>query len=208
MPSTEPFGPATPREIDDARIREFYPRIHRAAWLMTGDAWEAEDLAQETFVVALDRWKTFEGRSSESTWLYGILMRLQQRRRRSLARMRRRLMQYVERGGGEQRTISQTEDPSTMLAQSQWRESVWADVARLPAPQQTALTLRFAEEMSYEQIAETIGCAAGTAKSRVHHGLKRLRLRHGNETPLADSEAIDAGAGDATTENQPLEVAK
>ncbi len=198
MPPDEPSGPKTSRQIDDAWIRGHYPRIHRAAWLMTGDAWEAEDLAQETFVVALDRWKSFEGRSSDATWLYGILIRLHQRRSRSLARMRRRLLQYVQRSDAVERTMSQTEDPQTVLARSQWQASVWADVARLPAAQQIAVTLRFAEGMPYAQIAEATGCAIGTAKTRVHHGLKRLRQQLDVERSAAKFDSGDVEAGCAT----------
>jgi RNA polymerase sigma-70 factor (ECF subfamily) len=160
------------REIDDRWIGDHYGRIHRAAWYMTGDAWEAEDLAQETFVVALDRWDRFDGRSSESTWLYGILIRLHRRRRRSFVRMRRRLLGYLDRAGELAREI---DDPQVRLAQQQWRESVWAGVARLPSNQRVAIVLRFAEGMSYQEISDSIGCAVGTVKTRVHHGLKRLR---------------------------------
>ena len=46
----------------------------------TGDAWAAEDLAQETFVVAIDKWDRFDNRSARSTWLYGILVQLRRRR--------------------------------------------------------------------------------------------------------------------------------
>jgi RNA polymerase sigma-70 factor (ECF subfamily) len=181
--------PKAAGEIDNAWICENYPRIHRAAWLMTGDAWEAEDLAQETFVIALDRWEKFEGRSSHATWLYGILIRLHQRRTRSLSRMRRRLAEYVLRSGATQLGSAKTENPQSKLSQQQWRESVWADVAALPSAQSIAVTLRFAEGMSYQQIAETIGCAVGTAKTRVHHGLKRLRNRL--DTDICDDRASE-----------------
>lgn len=160
----------SPSDPPDDWIVENYEKIHRAAWLMTGDAWEAEDLAQETFAIALDRWGRFEGRSSVSTWLFGILIRVRNRRSRSIARMRRRLQRY-----GQLHVPPTSENPETLLAQSQWRESVWAEVARLPKPQRDAVTLRFANELGYEQIAEIVGCAVGTAKTRVHHGLKRLK---------------------------------
>ncbi len=156
---------------DDQWVAENYSRIHRAAWLMTGDRWEAEDLAQEAFVIAIDRWDRFDGRSSRATWLFGILLRLSRRRARTLARLRRRIQEYVSRNPPEQ-----TRDPKAEFAYQQWRESLWASVARLPEPQRDAVLLRFAEGMTYEQIAETVGCAVGTAKTRVHHGLKRLRL--------------------------------
>ncbi|MFK8113927.1 MAG: RNA polymerase sigma factor [Rubripirellula sp.] len=159
------------KPIDDEWIREHYSRIHRAAWLMTGDAWAAEDLAQETFIVALDRWDRFEGRSSESTWLHGILMQLARRRGRTLARLRRRLSLYFDQTKPE----TQADDTQNGLAAQEWRQSIWAEVAKLPQPQRDAVTLRFANEMDYEQIASALGCAVGTAKTRVHHGIKRLR---------------------------------
>ena len=65
--------------MDQAWIETHYPPIHRAAWWMTGNLIEADDLAQQTFVVALDRWHTFDGRSEPSTWLFGILLRLKSR---------------------------------------------------------------------------------------------------------------------------------
>lgn len=152
-------------------IGEHYPRIHRAAWVMTGNVWEAEDLAQDTFVVALDRWEKFERRSSESTWLFGILIRLNQRRKRSLMRLRRRLQVHFDRHRHEQESL----DPQHLLSQQQWRDSVWAEVAKLPKPQCDAVTLRYAEGLSYDEIAAIVGCPAGTAKTRVHHGIKRLQ---------------------------------
>ena len=172
------------KPIDDDWIREHYPRIHRAAWLMTGDAWEAEDLAQETFIVALDRWDSFRGQSARETWLYGILIRVSQRRNRSIVRMKRRLARYAELfiSSNQYARVEQA------AAQRQWNESVWADVARLPADQQVAVTLRFAQEMSYQQIADTVGCPLGTAKTRVHHGLKRLqRMAKQEEYESTDS---------------------
>ena len=63
--------------------------------------------------------------------------------------MRRRLAEYVWRNGATQLGLAKTEDPESNLAQQQWRESVWADVAALPSAQSIAVTLRFAEGMSY-----------------------------------------------------------
>ena len=195
-------GAASPEEVlaenpdltesgpDDAWISEHYDRIHRAAWLMTGDPCAAEDLAQEVFVVAIDRWDRFGGRSSAATWLYGILIRLARRRTRSLMRFRHRLQQYVAR-----HQPSPSSDPKFEHARQQWRDSIWRDVAKLPNHQRDAVLLRFAEGMSYEQIARAVGCAKGTAKTRVHHGLKKLRSRLPNR-PIepADKSAVSYSA--------------
>ncbi len=185
--------PSDPQVPDDPWIGALYPRIYRAAWMMTGDPWAAEDLAQDTFVVAIDKWDRFDGRSSRSTWLYGILVRLRQRRDRTLARMRRRLQAYADRNPPKEIL-----DPEVQLAASEWRESVWADVATLPAAQRDAIVLRYVEEFSYEEIAAAMNCAVGTAKTRVHHGLKRLKENGAHQHALTQPAT--------NTPNKPLKI--
>ena len=185
-PHPESESRADPQFPDDEWVRAQYERIHRAAWMMTGDVWAAEDLAQQTFVVAIDKWDRFDGRSARETWLYGILIQLRRRHYRSLTRLRRRIENYAKRN-----PLSEAHIPTDELAESQWRETVWADVARLPAAQRDAVTLRYAEEMSYEEIAETLKCAVGTAKTRVHHGLKRLRKIRSDFADSTDERASE-----------------
>ena len=55
----------------EALTAEYYPQILRTARVMTGNAWEAEDLAQETFLQALAGWSRYDGTSSVKTWLNG-----------------------------------------------------------------------------------------------------------------------------------------
>ena len=52
-------------------------------------------------------------------------------------------------------------------------EPIW--VNKLPDGQRHALTLRFSEELAYDEIAEVLECPLGTVKSRIHHGLLALR---------------------------------
>jgi RNA polymerase sigma-70 factor (ECF subfamily) len=47
----------------------------------------------------------------------------------------------------------------------------------LPAPQRAALLLREVEGLSYQEIAEVLGCAVGTVMSRLHYARRRLQLR-------------------------------
>ncbi|TWU08199.1 RNA polymerase sigma factor [Stieleria varia] len=159
-----------PVAMDQAWIEDHYPIVHRAAWTMTGDVWAAEDLAQETFVVALDCWNGFQGRSSRLTWLYGILLRLRQRRSRTLSRLQRRIETYAGL-----RPPQRAPDPIDEQMQTEWNASVWSLVRRLPKRQADAVTLRFAQQLTYQEIADAAGCSLGTAKSRVHEGLKKLR---------------------------------
>ena len=153
-------------------IASHYPRIRRAALVLSGgNAWDADDLAQETMLQAARGWRGFSGGSRLDTWLFAILLNLHRRRLRS-----------VERGwrvwlGWFARRPAVDERPERGLQAEEWRESLWSAVAELPEPQKQAVLLRYAEDFSYEAIAEVLGCPIGTVKSRLHHALAALEKK-------------------------------
>lgn len=160
---------------DNQWVREHYGRLRHSAWLLCGDAHVADDLTQETFARAIDGWDRFEGRCEVSTWLYSILLRLHAKRCRSLIRAAARVQRWLEI---KRRSDPIEEDPAAKLASQAWRESLWSEVAKLPPRQQQVVMLRFAEGFTYQQIADSCGCPLGTAKTRLHSALLRLRDRH------------------------------
>jgi RNA polymerase sigma-70 factor, ECF subfamily len=152
-------------------IEAHYPRILRAALLMTGSRSDAEDLAQETFLQALKSRRAFEGRSRIDTWLYAILLNLHRRRLRSRQRVWRRVCEWFARRS----SAAEVAQPQQAAELAEWRESVWSAVAELPLAQAHAVTLRYAEGLSYQEIAAVLDCPVGTVKSRLHHALESLR---------------------------------
>jgi RNA polymerase sigma-70 factor, ECF subfamily len=156
---------------DDVWIQAHHPRLLRGAWLLLGNRDEAEELVQETLIQAIEGWHRFDGRSSEGTWLYSIMLRTHRRRLRSLARAARRLARWWQTVG-EHRT---SDDPATVAQEKQWRDSLWSEVAELPTGQQHALVMRYAEGMSFAEIGVSLGCPESTARTRVHYALAALR---------------------------------
>ncbi len=152
-------------------VERSYPQILRAALVLTGDRWEAEDLAQETFLQAIGSLRKFAGRSSEETWLYSILLNLHRKRLRSKQRRWKRWLSWFERSP----KCRPDEIPSSRMEQIEWQESLWRAVKELPEAQQHAVVLRYSEDLSYDEIANVLACPIGTAKSRVHHGIAALR---------------------------------
>ena len=155
-----------------AAIDEHYGRIYRAALVLTGSPWDADDLAQEVFLVLARDGQRFEGRSSLYTWLYGILLNLERRQLRRLGTLRRKLRVVREQESPESSTVPAAE---TRLEVHEWKQSLWARVAELPDGQRQALVLRFSEHLSYQEVADVLGCPLGTVKSRIFNGLARLR---------------------------------
>jgi RNA polymerase sigma-70 factor (ECF subfamily) len=156
----------------NAAIDEHYARIYRAALVLTGNPWDADDLAQETFLVLARDGRKFEGRSHLYTWLYGILLNLERRQLRRLGTLRRKLRVIREQESPDAGSVPAAE---TRLEVREWKNSMWAKVAELPEGQRQALVLRFAEHLSYQEVAETLQCPLGTVKSRIFNGLARLR---------------------------------
>jgi len=161
----------------ESLVEQAYPRILRAALVMTGNPWDAEDLAQETFLEAMRSWRRFAGRSGVDTWLYSILLNVRRKRLRSTRRRIERWLRWFRREARSR----EAETPDVEMLRAEWRETLWAAVARLPEPQQHAVVLRYSEGLSYDQIAEVLEIPIGTVKSRLHHGLAALESRLNRE---------------------------
>ena len=151
---------------------EHFARIHRAALVLTGNPWDADDLAQETFLVVARELHRFQSRSHIYTWLYGIMLNLERRERRRLGTQRTKLRVLWVDEPERERTVPAAETP---IEVAQWKRSLWGVVARLPDGQRQSLVLRFSEHLSYEEIAQVLACPLGTVKSRISLGLSALR---------------------------------
>jgi len=156
----------------DQVTRDNFARIHRAALVLSGNPWDADDLAQETFLIVSKQIDRFRGASSIYTWLYGILLNIDRRERRRHGMRRRKLKVLWD----EQPVDDKTQPPAeTAVEVSEWKRSLWAWVDKLPEGQRHVLILRFSEGLRYDEIAETLECPLGTVKSRIFHGLAALR---------------------------------
>lgn len=170
-----------PIDLDET-TRDCFARIHRAALVLCGNPWDADDLAQETFLILARQGGSFQGRSSIYTWLYGVLLNLERRERRRWG-MRRRKLRVLWDNQPAGADLSPRADAAAEVAE--WKRSLWARVAQLPDGQRQSLVLRFSEGLRYEEIAEVLECPLGTVKSRIFHGLAALRR-------LLDEEGEDA----------------
>jgi RNA polymerase sigma-70 factor (ECF subfamily) len=136
-----------------------------AAYRMTGNAHDAEDLVQETFLRAHRAFDRFEPGSNARGWLHTILQRV----RTDMFRRTRRRPETVELLGEGPAT------PPPQDALASGREDLERALQALPEAFREAVVLRDVQEMSYAEIASALGIPVGTVMSRIHRGRALLR---------------------------------
>jgi RNA polymerase sigma factor (sigma-70 family) len=131
---------------------------------------EAEDVAQEVFLIAARVAASFDGRHSSRAWLFGIAARCVLNR----ARRGARFLRFVQRIGMQQ---AQAEEalPEQALLQSELRAQLHAALHQLTPEKRIALVLAEVEGLSGPQIAETLGVPLGTVWTRLHHARRDMR---------------------------------
>ena len=153
----------------DRLMQDHREVIFRLAYLMLGDADDAADVAQETFIRAFNSLARFDATRPLRPWLCRIAANLARNRRRSVGRYWYNLRRFARLLPDEPPTLeSETE------AQLQARR-LWQAVRTLSPNHQHIIYLRYFLEFSVQDTADALEIASGTAKSRLHRALKQLR---------------------------------
>lgn len=156
----------------ESLVHEHQAAAFRLAYLILGDADDAEDAAQEAFIRAYRALDRFDASRPFRPWLLRITANLARNRQRSLMRYLSavgRLIQ-AEPDGVAGRTAAQPGVP----AQDEARE-LWQAVRRLGRADQEVIYLRYFLDLPVGEAAEALGVAPGTVKSRLSRALDRLR---------------------------------
>jgi RNA polymerase sigma-70 factor (ECF subfamily) len=155
-------------------VRHFQRPVYRVAYALTRNPSDADDLAQETFVRAYQAIGRFRVGEPLQPWLSRITVNLTY----SLFRRRRRrpevpIEPLVEAG----RQWATDDDPAERAAESEQHERLAAAFAELSPEHQAVLTLRVVQDLSYDEIARTLGVPPGTVMSRLSRARTELRAR-------------------------------
>lgn len=141
-----------------------YPRLVAALAHQTGDAWLAEELAQEALIRAANRWKRVGRLASPVGWTFAVganLGRSHFRRRRAEKRSLARLA--AERAGP--------------IADAADAVAVRTALLSLPRKQREAVVLRYYLQLTAAEAAEVLGSTPGAVRGLTHRAVAALRLR-------------------------------
>jgi RNA polymerase sigma-70 factor (ECF subfamily) len=148
----------------------YQDRVYSIALRYTGDDSLAMDIAQDTFLKLFSSLPEFRGDSAFSTWIYRLVVNAcldHKRRAWRLAPLADELIAVLR---------SPADSLNALLA-SETRDRVRSAVETLSPDMRMAVVLRYTEGLSYEEIAEVMGCSAGTVASRLNRAHKALERK-------------------------------
>jgi len=157
----------------------YAPRVFRFAYRMIRDQSKAEEVTND---VMLDVWKgakSFEGRSSPATWIFGVA------RHRTLNAVRGRTLYLTDLEEASE-VADAAPTPEARVDGGRLGERLQAALARLSAEHREVIELTFVEGKSYKEIAAIAHCPENTIKTRMFHAKRKL-------APLLDA-VLDDGA--------------
>lgn len=152
------------------------PGVVRAAARILDDVVEAEDVAQEAFVIAYRSLAAWRAEGPFGAWLARITVRLAIRRA-----VRRRVVPWAQPGlvGDDDELLlaarSPATDPEHVAVRGEQARIVRRAVAALDEPYREVVALRFFADRSLDEIAALTGRPLGTVKTHLRRGLIRLR---------------------------------
>jgi RNA polymerase sigma-70 factor (ECF subfamily) len=142
-----------------------------ALYFFHGDHAVASDVTQQVFLKLMTSMGQFRGDAAFSTWLYRLVVNA------CLDVARRRASDAAVAARAPQETFVETSSQEEAYGRQQLTASVRTAIATLPEKFRVAVLLRYFDDLSYEQMAEALGCSMGTVASRLSRGHKLLAER-------------------------------
>lgn len=163
-------------EIDQATLQfvnKYKNFVYLTAYRYVKNHFDAEDLAQDVFIKALEKIKSFRKECSLKTWLYRITVNFA----KNYLRKKKIYSTFSFFTTDDQESIEKDSvlkvNPQE-LEMSEFEEIFLKAVASLPEKQREVFALRFFDELDYESISELLGTSVGGLKANYFHAIKKI----------------------------------
>ena len=158
-------------------IRRHERKVFRLLLRMMGSREEAEDVAQETFLSLHRHGHRFRGDARFSTFVYRVASNAALNRRRTLGRNRARIQKLAVRQAAGDDLPESPRDPESAIGGGEISVAVRQALDALKPSLRLPVLLYDIEGLAYGEIADVLGVAEGTVKSRIHRARQALRAQ-------------------------------
>ncbi|MCD6662447.1 MAG: RNA polymerase sigma factor RpoE [Comamonas sp.] len=165
-------------------VIKYQRRIERLIGRMVRDVDLVQDIAQETFLRAYRALHQFRGDAQFYTWLYRIAVNTAKKTLMDLKRdplitesALRSAVDDDDETSVMTRELTTDDTPETLLAAQEVAQAVNTALQALPQELRQAVTLREIEGLSYEEIAQAMGCPIGTVRSRIFRAREAISAK-------------------------------
>lgn len=162
-------------------VEAYQTPVYNLAYRMLGNSVEAENAAQETFIRMYTKLDTYDPERKFSSWLLAIASHY------CVDVLRRRRMNYLSLDDLPpmvELSMPKAAQPEQVVVREQNASAVQRLLATLPPNYRIPVVLRYWYDMSYREIAETMGVTESTIKTRLHRARAKL-ARHASKSPQA-----------------------
>jgi RNA polymerase sigma factor (sigma-70 family) len=153
-------------------VKQYGPAVYRQAYGMLGSRQEAEEAAQDVFMIIHDKLDTFRGESRLSTWIYTITFRACLRRRSAQKHVFVSFDDDSPLGAPELQHGDPA--PDAVLIERERTTALARQISLLAPHEAAALTLYYFEDTSYEEIGEILEMPPGTVATTLHRARHHL----------------------------------
>lgn len=196
---------AAARRGDRDAFRTLFERYHRRAYALAFGVLrhpdDALDVVQDAFIKAHKYLDKFEGNSSFYTWLYRIVMNLAIDHLRKHRRVKPVELdeQHLEESAGDDALLPKIlgGNPGRALMDKEIRARIDQALGELSDNHRAVLIMRELEGLSYEEMAQAMGCSKGTIMSRLFHARKNMQRQLVDLVDRAPANDADADDDDA-----------
>lgn len=166
----------------DRYVRRYHRQAYNIAYRMAGNHADAEDITQEAFIRAYRFFDRYNRSMPFENWLYRIISNVfvDEIRRRPKAKLQSLDQALNPQGSTGEVTLEipdNSSNPEAVTMEATLEEPLQRALDSLPRDFRHAVVLADIEGLSYEEIAEAMGCSLGTVRSRLHRGRKLMRNR-------------------------------
>lgn len=167
---------AIDREKFERLLRDTSRQAYSFAYRLTGNAAEAEDLVQDTFIRAYRFFDKYDQSLAFSAWLYRIMANAHIDHLRKKKRIKTTSLDQPNAEGSSTWDFAGTDlESETEILATTLEEPIQDALNEMNSEFRTAVLLADVEGLAYEEIAEVMNTSVGTVRSRIHRGRKQLR---------------------------------